>query len=142
MSALCKEFENNTNTQGRCCKNNIDGFTGQICPPESTCIDGKCETNSEYCGNGGTFNTQTRTCNCGTNYNGNRCQYSRDTTCDGNGNPNFDGTCTMDYECVLAHNPKDNNTTCCSAILGNCTSEYVCPPKIGNQHEWGNTTIY
>ena len=136
MSALCKEFENNTNTQGRCCKNNIDGFTGQICPPESTCIDGKCEKNSEYCGNGGTFNTQTRTCNCGTNYNGNRCQYSRDTTCDGNGNPNFDGTCTMDYECVLAHNPKDNNTTCCSAILGNCTSEYVCPPNIGNQDVW------
>ena len=143
MEALCTEFENNTNRQGRCCKNINGGFTGQMCPPESTCIDGICEKNSEYCGpNGGKFDTQTRTCNCGTNYNGNKCQYSRDTTCDGNGEPNFDGTCNMDYECVLAHNPKDQyETTCCSDILGNCTSEYVCPDNIGTQNVWSEPQL-
>jgi hypothetical protein len=98
VNTVCNTLDKNVEEYGRCCKDTSGNYTGQICKPGESCINGVCHNKSTYCGVGGTFDYMNKICNCETNFAGNQCQYTRSVTCEGKGTPRADGKCDPDYE--------------------------------------------
>ena len=101
VNTLCNTLDKNSEDYGRCCKDTSGNFTGQICRPGESCINGVCYNKSTYCGVGGTFDYINKICKCEPNFAGNQCQYTRSVTCEGKGTPRVDGKCDPDYVDVV-----------------------------------------
>lgn len=70
-------------------------------------------------------------CICNSGYVGTNCQYSRNTTCKGKGDPKGYGKCVMDCESKLT------TDTCCHAD-GNpsCNTHWKCPDSANGEYQW------
>ncbi len=99
LNEVCSNIDTDPEQYGRCCKDNSGNYTGQVCRPGESCINGVCQNKSTYCGIGGTFDYINKTCNCvSSDFAGNQCQYTRAVTCEGVGTPRADGKCIPDWE--------------------------------------------
>jgi len=102
LNQVCGNIDSDSNQYGRCCRDSSGNYTGQICNPGESCINGVCVNKSTYCGVGGTFDYENKKCNCvSKDFAGNQCQYTKAVTCEGKGSPRPDGKCDPDYEATV-----------------------------------------
>ena len=80
---------------GKCeCDEYVSQFTGNA----TQYIGCNCQFTDADCNNNGSAypgaDCNTIACSCGPHANGSACQFTRQATCGGHGNPNYDGTCS------------------------------------------------